>query len=267
MEPLGLIGLLSPVIGAVGVWCSLSRRQSRQARRRAPMRSRSGGWIDVTAPLRDGVVRWPDNPPVRITRMFDLERGDDYTASAFSCGVHAGTHMDAPLHFIRRGHGLDAMALSAFMGPARVIEILDRESIKPDLLRAHRLKRGRTGSVQDPQFFPPLEDKPLSPKLRLSQRRGRSVVGRASCTHGRDRLLVGRRLCLGHRRHSLRAAQGGDLNHRGIESVEGPARALRIALPTDQDGAVRRRSRPCAPESPARQAPDQIRPSVKEGLA
>jgi hypothetical protein len=193
--------------------------------------------------------------------------GDDCTLTALSLGVHSGTHMDAPLHFIRTGRGLNAMPLSAAMGPARVIEILDRESIKPDILRAHRLKRGRTGSVQDPHFFPRLEDKPLSPKLRLSQRRGRSVVGRASCTHGRDRLLVGRRLCLGHRRHSLRAAQGGDLNHRGIESVEGPARAPRIALPTDQDGAVRRCSRPCAPESPARQAPDQIRPSVKEGHA
>jgi arylformamidase len=72
----------------------------------------------------------------------DLERGDDCTLTALSLGVHSGTHMDAPLHFIRTGRGLDAMPLSAAMGPARVIEIRDRESIKPDILRAHRLKRG-----------------------------------------------------------------------------------------------------------------------------
>jgi arylformamidase len=106
------------------------------------MRSRSGGWLDVTVPLRDGMVRWPDNPPVRARCVMDMERGDDCTVSALSCGVHTGTHMDAPLHFIRTGLGMDAMPLSAAVGPARVIEILDRESIKPDILRAHRLKRG-----------------------------------------------------------------------------------------------------------------------------
>ncbi|MDP3090591.1 MAG: cyclase family protein [Nitrospira sp.] len=102
----------------------------------------SGGWIDITVPLRDGMVRWPDNPPVRVTRVQDLDRGDDCNLTEVSFGVHTGTHMDAPLHFIRTGQGMEAMPIEAAMGPARVIEIEDRELIKPDELRLHRIRQG-----------------------------------------------------------------------------------------------------------------------------
>jgi arylformamidase len=50
--------------------------------------------------------------------------------------------MDAPLHFVRGGTGLDRMPLSATIGSARVIEIRDRESIKPAELRPHKIRRG-----------------------------------------------------------------------------------------------------------------------------
>lgn len=56
--------------------------------------------------------------------------------------VHSGTHMDAPLHFLPKGQGIDAMPLSAAVGRARVIGIRDRESIRPDELREHRLRPG-----------------------------------------------------------------------------------------------------------------------------
>jgi arylformamidase len=106
------------------------------------MSQRSSGWIDVSVPLRDGMVRWPDNPPIRITRTQDMERGDDCNVMKVSLGVHSGTHMDAPVHFLPKGPGIDAMPLSVAIGPARVIGIRDRQSITPDELRPHRIKRG-----------------------------------------------------------------------------------------------------------------------------
>jgi arylformamidase len=33
-------------------------------------------WIDVSVPLRTGMVHWPDNTPVSIERMLDIEGGD-----------------------------------------------------------------------------------------------------------------------------------------------------------------------------------------------
>ncbi len=72
-------------------------------------------WIDVSVPLR---------------------------TSKLSMGAHTGTHMDAPLHFFRTGKGIDTMPLTATIGRARVIEIHDPESIKPEELRPYQIQRG-----------------------------------------------------------------------------------------------------------------------------
>ncbi|HEY7350679.1 MAG TPA: cyclase family protein [Ktedonobacterales bacterium] len=99
-------------------------------------------WIDISVPLYMGMVHWPDNPSVQIARTLDMERGDVCNVSTLAMGSHTGTHMDAPLHFIQAGKGLDEMPLDATIGPARVIEIHDPESIKPDELRPQALQRG-----------------------------------------------------------------------------------------------------------------------------
>jgi arylformamidase len=88
------------------------------------------------------MVHWPDNPPVRIERMLDIERGDVANVSTISPGSHTGTHMDAPIHFVRGGEGMDRMPLDATMGLARLIEIQDPTSIKPDELDPHGIGRG-----------------------------------------------------------------------------------------------------------------------------
>ncbi len=100
------------------------------------------GWIDVSVPLRSGMVHWPDNPPVRIERMLDMECGDAANVSTLSLGSHTGTHMDAPIHFVPGGAGMDRMPLDATIGQARVIEIQDPVSIKPDELDPHGIGRG-----------------------------------------------------------------------------------------------------------------------------
>jgi arylformamidase len=99
-------------------------------------------WIDVSVPLRTGMVHWPDNPPVKIDRVMDLERGDAASVSSMSMGVHTGTHMDAPAHFQRGGVGIDQMPLEATLGLARVIEIRDPVSIKRAELEAAGLQPG-----------------------------------------------------------------------------------------------------------------------------
>ena len=99
-------------------------------------------WIDVSVPLKSGMVHWPDNPSVVIERMLDINRGDAANVSKMSLGSHTGTHMDAPIHFLPHGIGIDQMPLTATMGHARVIEIGDPESIKPGELVAHAIQRG-----------------------------------------------------------------------------------------------------------------------------
>lgn len=98
------------------------------------------GWIDISVRLRSGMVHWPDNPPVRIERMLDMEQGDVANVSKISMRSHTGTHMDALLHFVLEGEGLDEMPLTATIGRARVIEIHNSESVKPYDLDPHEIR-------------------------------------------------------------------------------------------------------------------------------
>ena len=100
------------------------------------------GWIDVSVAVRHGMPHWPDNPPIVVQRPMELIRGHACNLSHLAMGVHTGTHIDAPVHFIHQAAGVDEMPLSATMGPARVIEITDPREITADELRGHSLRSG-----------------------------------------------------------------------------------------------------------------------------
>ena len=99
-------------------------------------------WIDVSVTLRSGMVHWPGDREVLVTRQLDMDRGATCNVTHLSMVAHTGTHLDAPLHFLRNGRGLETMPIEATIGPARVIEISDRESIKPKTLEPYRIRRG-----------------------------------------------------------------------------------------------------------------------------
>ena len=71
----------------------------------------------------------------------DLGRGDACNVSRLAMGVHSGTHMDGPVHFLHEAAGLDEM-LTATMGQARVIQIEHPREITADEIRQHRLQAG-----------------------------------------------------------------------------------------------------------------------------
>lgn len=109
------------------------------------MAKRSGAegvWIDVSVPLRTGMVHWPDNPPVAVERTMDLGRGDACTVSRLSMGAHTGTHVDAPSHFVPGGASLDALPFEAVVGRARVIAIRSPRAVTVEELRRHAIRRG-----------------------------------------------------------------------------------------------------------------------------
>ena len=99
-------------------------------------------WIDISVHVRNGMVHWPGDPEFHIERATDQEKGDVATVSRMALGVHTGTHMDAPLHFIRHARSIDTMPLDATVGPARVIAIGDTKSIKRAELVGHGISVG-----------------------------------------------------------------------------------------------------------------------------
>ncbi len=82
----------------------------------------SGEWIDISAPLRSGMTVWPGDAPVVVEQVESIELGGTYNLTRLAMSAHAGTHMDAPRHFLRDGAGIDSMPLELMAGPARVVQ-------------------------------------------------------------------------------------------------------------------------------------------------
>jgi arylformamidase len=99
-------------------------------------------WVDISVTIRSGMVHWPSDPAVRVSRTKDISKGDSDNVSSISMGSHTGTHIDAPLHFFPGGKSLDKMPFGATIGPARVIAVKNKVSISPGELAAYRIKRG-----------------------------------------------------------------------------------------------------------------------------
>jgi arylformamidase len=99
-------------------------------------------WIDVSLTLESNMMHWPGDPPVSIERVREMDKGDTVNLSKITMGVHSGTHVDAPVHFIKGAKGVDRIAIDLLIGPARIIEIADNDSIKENELARHKIKKG-----------------------------------------------------------------------------------------------------------------------------
>jgi kynurenine formamidase/threonine dehydrogenase-like Zn-dependent dehydrogenase len=100
------------------------------------------GWIDLTVGIRHEMVHYPGDPGVELKQTKHLDRGDPATVSHLSLGVHSGTHVDAPVHFIGGAPGVDKFSIDAMIGPARVIEILNTEVCTAQDLAAYDIRPG-----------------------------------------------------------------------------------------------------------------------------
>ena len=66
---------------------------------------------------------YPGDPEPKSESLCSMENGDAYNLSAFSMCAHNGTHLDAPLHFIKNGRSVSEIPVQTFVGDAYVIHI------------------------------------------------------------------------------------------------------------------------------------------------
>ena len=100
-------------------------------------------WIDVSVDLRNGMPHWPGDKPFQIRRENEISRGDPDNLSSFATSAHAGTHMDAPLHFVAGGTSIDRIPFDLAMGRARVIAIEDSRRVTARELERHDIGEGQ----------------------------------------------------------------------------------------------------------------------------
>ena len=80
---------------------------------------------DVSVPVRHGGLVYPGNPPITITAVESIAAGSTANVSRIDLGSHTATHVDAPLHFMDGGAGVDELPLDVLIGPARLIAFGD----------------------------------------------------------------------------------------------------------------------------------------------
>ncbi len=98
---------------------------------------------DITLTISPNMPVWPGDPAVELTQVSFIDRGANANVSHLSFGVHTGTHVDAPHHFLNDGRTVESLALDVLTGPCYVLRLDDGiASISADVLEAARLPEG-----------------------------------------------------------------------------------------------------------------------------
>ena len=118
------------IIGIVGVLlltgCAPKGNRDFGEKLRQPIRATR--ILDLTHELHSEMPSWPDKQGVSLARKVDYNRG--YRQFELTVSGHAGTHVDAPAHFIKGGRTISDLALTDTVLP--IVKIDVRESVVKD---------------------------------------------------------------------------------------------------------------------------------------
>ena len=89
---------------------------------------------DISVPYSSDLTGWPGAPPPEIKRYRAISDGFPVNVSRISGGVHSGTHLDAPVHFIDGATGVDRIPLQQLIGPAYVVDVGEVPSVTAAVL-------------------------------------------------------------------------------------------------------------------------------------
>jgi arylformamidase len=84
---------------------------------------------DISLTLSPQSIRWVTAQPLELIERKRMNRGDPNNSSSIHTSVHAGTHVDAPFHFVPNGRTIESLPLETFIGPARVCAVEPRRRI------------------------------------------------------------------------------------------------------------------------------------------
>lgn len=80
---------------------------------------------DISLTVSPRLPVWPGDPNIEIKQVAFMDKGDACNVSYLGMGVHAGTHVDAPHHFLNDGHTVEALDLEIMTGEVYVCQLGD----------------------------------------------------------------------------------------------------------------------------------------------
>jgi len=78
--------------------------------------------IDISVPIRSRMPIYDGNPGVELERVQAISCGAAANVSRLDLGVHTGTHIDAPIHFIDGAAAAESVPLEPLVGRVYVAD-------------------------------------------------------------------------------------------------------------------------------------------------
>jgi arylformamidase len=97
---------------------------------------------DVSVPLSSATPIYPGDPGIEVKQWKDLANGDAANVSLLHFGLHSGTHVDAPAHFIEGGVKVEALPLESLIGEAEVVEVAEHIQVIDENVISAKCIRG-----------------------------------------------------------------------------------------------------------------------------
>ena len=98
---------------------------------------------DISVPVSPSLPVWPGDPAVVLEKVSSMDAGAHDNVSRLACGVHTGTHVDAPHHFMNDHRTVEMLALDVLVGPALVVQLpLDARIVTADVLEKAAIPAG-----------------------------------------------------------------------------------------------------------------------------
>lgn len=80
---------------------------------------------DISLPISPNLPVWEGDPAIELEEILSMDEGADANVSRFSAGVHVGTHVDAPHHFLNDGRTVENLSLDILTGGAFVLHLAE----------------------------------------------------------------------------------------------------------------------------------------------
>ena len=81
--------------------------------------------FDISLTISPSMPIWPGDPSIELEQIASMDKGAHANVSRLSAGVHIGTHIDAPHHFMNDGRTIEQLPLDVLTGPCYVIQLPD----------------------------------------------------------------------------------------------------------------------------------------------
>jgi arylformamidase len=100
---------------------------------------------DISLTISPTMPIWPGDPAVKLEQVLSIDRGDPANVSHLDFGVHTGTHVDAPHHFMNNHRTVETLPLDVLTGRCYVLRLDDSvAAITAQVLDAAHLPDGVT---------------------------------------------------------------------------------------------------------------------------